>query len=204
MGNRDLTVRGPWWSAVVVAAVAACQGGGTPRPVQIKPVDIRSPGEMPGDFQWRQTVAVKYADRDARSFDAALDKRGDTLRLVGLTPLGTVMFVAEAEGTAVRFENRTGEPLPFDGSHILLDVQRVFFPWLEGDIEDGVREGRRGEEQIRERWEGGRLLERVFERGSEEAVRVRYLEPGPRGQPAPRIELENPRYHYRLSIETRA
>ncbi|MEO1230879.1 MAG: DUF3261 domain-containing protein [Myxococcota bacterium] len=165
------------------------------------PVEVRSPSAYPEDFSWRQTVTVSYGEKASRTFDGVLEKVGDRLRLVGLTPVGTVIFVAEAEGSEVRFENRTGEALPFDGEHILLDVQRVFFPWLEGPFADGQRSGEVDGIEVRERVEDGGLVERIFSDADGTLALVRFLEPG---SPPPRSVLIGRRFGYQLDIETLA
>jgi hypothetical protein len=124
---------------------------------------LRPPSVVPEDFVFRQRVTAQVAGREARSFDAMLEKKGDRLALVGLTPLGTVLFAASLEGTRLAFEDRTGEDLPFPPEYVLLDVQRVFFPWLPPPPDgSGVREGAVFAERVIERWAGGRLVERTF------------------------------------------
>ncbi|MBX2813398.1 MAG: DUF3261 domain-containing protein [Myxococcales bacterium] len=165
-------------------------------------VSIRSPQEMPIDFQWRQVVKVVYGERKPREFDAVLEKSGRRMTLLGMTPLGTVTFVAEAEGTRVRFENRTGETLPFDGTYILRDVQRVFFPWLSGSVRNGWRTGRFGEEMVRERVVDGQVVERRFERRGKLQAKIEFLEPVAAYKASPRVKLENMRFGYLLDIQT--
>lgn len=182
---------------LLVLASSGCRSApALPRAASVR---IRPPADRPGDFQWRQTVAVRYGEEDPRSFDAVLEKTGNELRLVGITPLGTVTFLAEARDTTVRFENRTGRALPFDGSHILLDVQRVFFPWLDGPFVNGHREGIRDALAIRERAVDGQLVERSFSDAEGPVATVRYLEPG---DPAPVAELIGHRFGYVLSLRT--
>lgn len=168
----------------------------------VSTVRIRSPRELPRDFQWRQVVEVEYGEHKPRAFDAVLEKAGEKMTLLGLTPLGTVTFVAEAQGKKVRFENRTGEKLPFDGSYILRDVQRVFFPWLSGPVRNGWRTGRFGEEVVRERLVNGQIVERRFERRGELQAKINFLKPVAAHLPSPNVTLENKRFGYRLHIET--
>ena len=192
------------WTWLLFVGLLSCGGSSrrNPFPEMAQPVSIRSPGEMSVDFHWRQVVRVSYSGHPSRSFDAVLQKIGDSLKLVGLTPLGHVTFVAEALGTQVRFENRTGEPLPFDGSYILLDVERAFFPWLTGPARNGWRTGRWGEEVVRERLVDGEVVERRFETQGSTHARVSFLEAGQGEAPPPRVVLENLRFGYKLDIQT--
>lgn len=190
----ELRPRGLSWLALLV--VLACRSA-APMP-RLESVPVRSPAEHPGDFQWQQTVTVRYGKQAPRSFDAVLEKSGAELRLVGVTPIGTVTFVAEAIGTEVRFENRTGEALPFDGSHILRDVQRVFFPWLHGPFVEGHRAGAHGGLTVKERREEGVLVERTFHDAEGLVATVRFQSPG---EPPAKAQLES-RLGYRLTLET--
>ena len=161
-------------------------------------VRLRSPSAAP-PFRYRQEVTVAYGEEAPRSFEAVLENTGDALRLVGLTPLNTVLFVVELAGGEVTFENRTGEALPFDPSYILRDVQRAFFPWLEGgEGQDGARRGRVAGVKVLERYEGGRLIERVFFRPGAPPVRARYG----RDTSSPVVRLVDPELDYRLEIRT--
>lgn len=159
---------------------------------------------MPRDFVWRQRVTVAYGEREPRSFDAVLQKRGDRLSLVGLTPINTVTFVVEQAGLDVTFDNRTGEPLPFDGRHIMQDFQRVYFPWLNGESADGTRKGVVLGEQVSEQVADGQVVVRRFDRPQRQPVTVRFEGLRGVGRPPQRVVLENQRYGYRLVIETSA
>ncbi len=145
---------------LLFASALACRT--SPPPPAALTVEVRDPATHRGDFTWREEVTVRVAGQPARVFEAALEKRGDALRLVGLSPLGTVLFVAEAVGREVRFDNRTGEPLPFDGGPILRDVTRAHFDWLDGPVEGGARAGEGFGELVEERFQGGALVERRF------------------------------------------
>ena len=193
------------WVALCTLMVSVGCGAPQTRPQGAPPpVELRPPKAMRLDFQWRQRVTVSYGERSPRSFDAVLHKQGDRLSLVGLTPLNTVTFVVQQVGLEVSFDNRTGEPLPFDGRHILQDVQRVYFPWLEGPATAGIREGEAHGERVTERLEGVQVVERTFQRVDRPPVRVVYEGLRGPGQPPARVILKNERYDYRLIIETAA
>ena len=198
-----MSKRTAWIAFGLLLISFGCAGpraGGPALP--LPPVRLRPPSAMPADFQWRQRVTVSYGDRSPRSFDAVLQKQGDRLSLVGLTPLNTVTFVVQQNGLEVTFDNRTDEALPFDGRHILQDVQRVYFPWLDGPTTSGIRVGEKLGEQVTERLDGQQVVERTFERAGRPPVRVIFE--GLRGpeRPPSRAVLENRRYDYRLIIET--
>ena len=179
---------------------------------------------LPHDIQWRQRVTAHWAE-GTRSFEAVLSKRGSELQLLGLGPMGSVGFVLRLAGASapvgeatglratetprVEFDNHSPLSLPFDPRYILLDVQRVFFPWLgrkSADAEQaGWRSGSVGRERIEERFEKGRLVQRRF-RHLDDAphgeIVVRY-EGWEVGRDAPRRALlENGWYGYSLEIET--
>lgn len=193
---------------VLLFGFAASCGTATPGRVSpdsdpaTRPVELRSPEVFEGDFTWRQRVTVRYADQPSRSFDAVLEKKGPQLSLVGLTPINTVTFVVEQRGLDVRFDNRTGRDLPFDGRHILQDVQRVFFPWLLGAEHAGVREGQVLGEYVTEQVRAGSVVQRRFDRPGMKSVVVTLDGVRDGVDPPARAVLDNERYGYRLIIET--
>ncbi len=203
--------------AVVLAAFAtSCRSSPIeePRPLTAAEAgELRAPSSLPIDVLWRQRVSATWEDprrggeRGERSFDAAVQKRGDALTLIGLSPLGTTGFVITLNDGAsdVEFTNRSGEELPFPPRFVLLDVQRVFFPWLAGDapLADGVHEGDVAGAHVVEEWRGGRLIERRFtSAGREGEVIVRHgVERDGWLAPA-QATLENGWFGYRLAIET--
>ncbi|HTE05343.1 MAG TPA: DUF3261 domain-containing protein [Planctomycetota bacterium] len=203
-----------------LAFLTACASTRSPPPLQ--PVDADYPGELrpasdfPADVLLRQRVSASWGDAASgdprahgqRSFDCAFQKQGDTLTLLGLSPLGSVTFVVKLVGDRVEFENRTPEPLPFPPRFILLDVERVFFPWLAtggAPLVDGVHESVLGDERVTERWSAGQLVERRFERiDGHPAGAIRITFGGDReGRFAPPSALlDNGWLNYRLSVET--
>ncbi len=77
-----------------------------------------------------QRVSVRWEGGE-ESFDAVVQKQGDSLLLLGLGPMNAVGFTLSLEGEALKFENRSGRELPFEPVRILADVQRAFYPWIE-------------------------------------------------------------------------
>lgn len=181
--------------------------------VALRPVDA-----WPGRHQLRQRVQIDWTG-GSETFDAVLQRRPGELVLFGLGPMNLVGFrlalVADDPGNGadqhIEIENRTGRELPFSPGHVLADVQRVFYPWIESaggrdaDCGDCERTGRSGGVEIRERGPAGRPTERSFvvvdARGAGE-VRVRYA--GWQGDPAfpAQVDLENEWFGYRLRIRT--
>jgi hypothetical protein len=164
---------------------------------------------MPGSFLWQQRVTARWGDGEQRGFDAALQKHGDTLVLVGLTPLGTKAFVVTQRGEAISVDNDSGQRMPFPPRYIMLDVQRVFFPWLAGEAWSGeqTRSGEVAGERVSERFESGHLRERCFERlDGQPAGRLCVSYEGwEAGLEAPvRAVLDNTWFGYRIEIDTLA
>jgi len=167
-----------------------------------------SPSAYPGDFIDRQKIEARYGDRSLR-FDAVLQKRGNELTLLGLTPLGSRAFVIRQTGADVSFESFVPQTFPFPPRYILVDVHRVFFAWVREDDTpsvDGVVEAVREGEIVTERWRGGRLLRRTFRRvdGNPQGEIIVDYDPGmPRyGEPPAHVTFTNGWYGYRLEIVT--
>jgi hypothetical protein len=98
------------------------------------------------------------------SFDSVLQKRGRILLLVGLGPMNAVGFSLTLDDTGITFENRSGRDMSFRPEHILADVQRVFYPWIDKDSKcvDCERRDVRSGIEIRERIGHRDLEERSF------------------------------------------
>lgn len=162
---------------------------------------------IPGAFLMRQRVEAHHPGREV-SFDAVLQKQGDTLTLLGLTPFGTRAFVLQQRGTEVSFTSHMPGELPFPPRYMLLDIHRTFFIGLgDAPAADGERRGLRDGEEIREVWRAGRLMEKHFRRIDGDpagTLDVRY-EGGMRGREPPRtIEFRNGWFGYALTITTLA
>jgi hypothetical protein len=202
---------------LALAFVAACRpsgAGSTPpnaEPGAAEPETIgypgtlRPPADAGFDFQWQQHVVAHWEGHD-NPFDAVLSKTGDELLLIGLGPMHSPGFIVRLEGDEIEFENRTKRKVPFNPQYIMLDVQRVYFPWIPGQAPaDGTRMHERDGEIIEEIWSKGHLVERRFRREDarppgEIVVRYSGWEDG---ADAPRrAELDNGWFGYRLEIET--
>jgi hypothetical protein len=164
----------------------------------------------PGDVLWQQRVTASWGERGRRGFDAALQKRGDELALIGLSPMGSAGFVVQLAGLEISLRNETDQELPFPPRFMLLDVQRTYFPWLAHDGQvraDGDYEGVVADERVLESVRDGRLVQRRFTRLDGRPageIRVRYEWGRDDWRGPSRAVLENGWFGYRLEIDTLA
>jgi len=205
-------IRGPaGLGAACVLALAACASR-RPPPPEGPPYGgpLVDPKAVSRDFIDRQQITAAYGGRTAR-FDAVVQKRGDTLTLVALTPFGSRAFVLQQTGGDVTFQSYVPETLPFPPKYILIDVQRVYFASLApedgGPPPDGEQRGERGGEVEAERWQGGVLLRRTFRRADgsppgEIVIDYGREGMGADGTPPRAISFDNGWYGYRLEIRT--
>ncbi len=200
--------------AATLTVLGTCGCSAAPARREFEPADypgvLRAPAELPFDVVWQQHVTASWGEGQQRGFDAALQKRGDMLTLVGLSPMGTVGFVIQlgADGQ-IQVTNNTEEELPFPARFILLDAQRAFYPWgFDGGFAGGVggsahaRSATVDGERVSERWRDGHLQERRFERPDQNgAIVVRY-EWGEGDRRGPRrVRLENQWFGYVLDVD---
>jgi hypothetical protein len=193
----------------ILAATLAC-GCGAVRPAPSGqppeyPGTLLTPSLYRGDFLRSQKLVARYGEQIG-SFSAVLQKQGDTLTVIGLTPFGSKAFVIQQVGIEVKFTSYVPGALPFPPRYVLFDIHRVYFGGLGGGpLPDGAHTVERDGESIREVWKGGRLFERAFTRLAADppgAMVIRYeggMAPG--ASPA-RIEIDNGWVGYHLSIAT--
>ncbi len=195
----------------LVATIVLCACGGGQQTGTQFPVDPNPPVILPVDtftqsFMLRQHVTARYRNRED-GFDAVLQKRMGELTLVGLGPMGTVGFAVTLTDAGITLRNDSGRDVPFEPSYILADVQRVFYPWLDGAApDDGSRDGIHDDLAVTERYAGGRLVERRFTRIAEPErgdVVITYEGWTAENPIAPaRVVLVNGWYGYTLEIDT--
>ena len=202
--------RAPIVPALLYLLLAAC-GGAPPRlDERAYPGIVRTPSAYPGDFVARQRIEVRHDER-VDGFDAVLQKRGDTLVLIALTPYNTRAFAIEQRGTQVTFTSSMPGELPFPPRFILLDVHRALLAGLPrrdgaplaGGVHHAVIDG----ERVSERWSAGHLVERRFERVDGEpagAIVVQYGGAGlaADGAPTGDVTLTNGWLGYVLRVTT--
>ena len=194
-------------------ATAACQG---PRSGGLLSADypgtLQPPTALAVEAVWQQHVVASWRGPDGepneRGFDAALQRRGGSLVVVGLSPMGSVGFSVTQGPDGVVVVNHIPDQMVIPPHFILLDVQRAFFPWAAENMSQGATGEiitSRVDERIAERYERGRLVERTFTRTSGEpagTVHVSY-EWGDQAWALPeRAVLDNHWFDYKLTITT--
>lgn len=170
------------------------------------PGTLPPPAEIAWNFLARQRIAADHRDREGR-FEAVLQKKGDELLLLALTPYGSRAFLIRQRGEEITLERFVRRELPFPPRFILLDIHRAFFRGLPGAPRaDGVHRGTFDGDVIEERWRGGRLFERSYRRQDarpEGVIVVRYEDGMRPGESMPRtVTFDNGWFGYRLEIVT--
>jgi len=202
--------------ALTLAAAISCVGcqGTRAQPLRDEdyPGTLQPAAALPVEAVWQQHVTASWRGPDGqpqeRGFDAAVQRRGDELTVLGLSPMGSVGFSITQRPGSVDVVNNIPEQMVIPPRFILLDVQRAFFPWTPEDAHnDGDSEvvTDRDHERIRERWEQGRLVERTFTRDSgvpQGLIRVAYDWGHGQWALPERAVLDNGWFGYRLTIVT--
>ncbi|HJL25360.1 MAG TPA: DUF3261 domain-containing protein, partial [Polyangiaceae bacterium LLY-WYZ-15_(1-7)] len=195
-------------SLLAALLLAACgpRGGGPPPNAGEGPgypTEMVDPASLEGDFAMEQEVTMRHP-RGEDTFRAVLQKRGGELLLLGLAPHGGRAFLLRQDAEGVSFESYMPFELPFPPEYILHDVHRT---WFLGS--DGATVERDGE-RITERLEGGRVVERSFERldgAPDGTITVRFGEGLAAGaplsaEPPDEVVLENGWFGYTATIRT--
>ena len=167
------------------------------------PGALQPPSSLGDDFMLRQKISAVFQETKEISFEAVLQKVGDKLTLLGLTPFGSRAFLLEQQGTEISFTNYVGKELPFPPKYILLDIQRTLH--VEEARADGTHAIETADETVQETWLGGRIMERRVRRRDEQPrgeLVITYDGGMPPGDPPPRMRFENGWFGYRLTIET--
>jgi hypothetical protein len=175
---------------VVVALALGCASS-SPRHLVLSaddaaegyPAVLHDPAEWPENFMVRQSIDIR-GQKDGRTvegqLDAVVQKKDDTLIILGLGPMNARAFTLTQRGRRIEFDQLAGPRLPFSPRNILIDVHRVFFkalPRPDGAGASGVVRGELDGESVEERWEHGELKERSFTRPGSAlrgALRVEY------------------------------
>ena len=155
-------------TALAALAILASGGCGhlpfAPRAMRECPGAIRSTDEIAGDLRLDLRLLVRSEKVDT-ALRLAVEKRGDALVLVGLSPLGAVLFSVRQTGTDTEVEALPAALLEIPPENVLRDLHRVHFltastPLAANGTSDVVRDDTR----ITEHWQGGTLRSRTFER----------------------------------------
>jgi hypothetical protein len=197
------------WATLGVGAALLVACGGRRETVAVPPRELGSlvpTGDIRGSFLYRQRVTAQRPGHEV-SFEAVLQKQGETLTMLGLTPFGTRAFVLQQRGVAVEFTSYLPGELPFPPRYILLDLHRTLFVTLGPAPADGERSAVREGENVREVWRGGRLIERHYTRvdgNPAGSVDVRYDGGMVGHEPPDTVVYRNGWFGYTLTITTLA
>jgi hypothetical protein len=188
------------WPLILLCACAAPK----PQPPRMEyPGALVPPSALGADFMLRQKISATFGESKEISFEAVLQKVGDQLTLIGLTPFGSRAFLLQQKGTEIEFTNYVDKELPFPPKYILLDIQRTLR--IEQARADGTHELRDAEEHVRETWKDGRIVERRIRRLDDKPpgeLVIVYEGGMPPGEPPPTMHFDNGWFGYRLTIET--
>lgn len=154
-------MRLPTWALGAALVLTGCPTPPPPEDVPPPQGVLHAPSELGPDFSLDHRVTLRWQGRE-EGFRGVLEKRGDTLTLVGLGPHGGRGFVLRQEGLEVSFESHLPQALPFPPEHILMAIHRAWLVGLSGPLPDGEHRAERDGEEIVERWEAGRLVSRTF------------------------------------------
>lgn len=199
------SLRRPFRSALWLGALLAlaCSAPKPKSQVPAGPSGVLLPsGELGPPFMVEQRLTGKHGTQDV-AFDCVVQLSEGKLTVIGLTPFRTRAFVVEQRGMDVRYQKYMLRDVPFEPVHVLYDIHRVFFRGLRPPRTDGTHEQQDHGDLVRERWQGGHLVERRFEalEGPFSNLVVVSFEGAPAPVIAPRVRLTNVAYGYSLEIE---
>jgi hypothetical protein len=154
-------------AALVLLTTNACRHlPFAPRAQHECPGAIRSTHEIEGDLRLDLSVRVRSENVDT-ALRLAAEKRGDRLVLVGLSPLGAVLFSIRQTGTDTEVEALPAALLDVPPKNFLRDLHRVYFLAASAPLAgNGTSAIVHGRTRITEHWREGTLLTRSFERVS--------------------------------------
>ncbi len=182
--------------------LVACGPARMPSAPTSYPGTLRAVGSIPTDFFARQFVHGAYGPRKI-AFEAVLQKRGDRLVLMALTPYGAPALTLEQTGSEVKVTSRLEEPLPFEPRYVMLDIHRALFLGLESDAREGTVCAHVQDEDVCETRQAGAIIRRTFAReGYQGRIVVDYQAGYRPFTPPPKLTLHNPWFGYALTIET--
>ena len=193
----------------LVVLMMACAPRATqpPDPSQMRyPGEFARGAELTGkrDFMTRQALVGRYGEREFHG-EVVVQKVGDKVTLIGVTPFGTKAFVVQQDAGGVKGQEIIKGTLPFPPEFMLLDVHRSLFIKLAEGTGDGTRVGERGGEALTELWQGGRLLRRTYkrlDRRPKGTITVEYVGGMVGDQPPKVMRLDNGWFGYSVEITT--
>lgn len=197
-------------ASAVCAPLIGCAGTGRePQQASGAPEEYRGPlvdpREIPGDFMWQQRVSATHGAKKG-AFDAVVQKTGEELLVLGLTPMKTRGFSLTQRGTRIEYKQFVPFELPFTPSSVLYDIHRAFFYNLLGDFPtSGRRHSAFDGERLTDEFSEGRLMTRLFENvsGSTKDLTITYTPSGyVQGVPPAITTIDNRAYGYQLRVQT--
>lgn len=197
-------------AAGVAAGLAGCRGTARQPLSELDyPGTLQAPARLPVQAVWQQRVTAAWQapgePRQERGFDAALQRSGDDLTVIGLSPMGSIGFSIKQTKTDIEVTNNIPEQMVIPPRFILLDVQRAFFPTANASHRDGEHTVQQADERITETFREGRLQKRVFERldgQPQGAITITYDWQQPTWALPTRAVLDNGWFGYQLTIVT--
>lgn len=167
------------------------------------PGALRATQEIPEDLRLDQRMRIR-AKRIDVSMRIVVEKRGGRLVVIGLDPLGAVLFSVVQTGVEVEIEALPRAVAPVPPLNVLRDLHRVRF--LSADVPpdaSGRAESERDGTRITEEWIGGALRLRRFARvrGAPRGEIVVAFGAAPSGGIA-RARIENGWCGYTAQIDT--
>lgn len=191
-------------AALLLAACCPPPGAGFVLRAEDYPGALHPPSALGPDFMWRQRLTARFGDRE-ESFEAVLQKVGDELVLLGLTPFGSKAFVLRQAGGETELTSFVDREMPFPARFVLIDVHRVYVALAPDAPPEGEHRFERDGEEVVEVRRAGRLIERRFRRLDGQppgVITVRYQRWSDDGLDPLEVELDNGWFGYRLSVST--
>lgn len=136
-----------------------------PRAVSECPGKLRPTHDIAGDLRLELRHTIRSGSVDT-AFRLAVEKRGDELTLVGLSPLGAVVFSVVQTGVELEVDALPASILEVPPENVLRDLHHVLFQGVASAPADGEVATVQGDTRISEVWSDGRLRRRGFERVS--------------------------------------
>jgi len=156
--------------AALVVVLAGCAASGHTKALRLPDAEgLTTP------FLARQRV-IATAGTDRRAFEAVLQYDGHELLLLGLTPMGTKAFAVRQRGRVAEAESFVDRPLPAPPEAILLDVHWSYFLQADTPRRDGWHRRKLDGLRLRERWQGGRVHERIVTPPGGAPVHIAYAD----------------------------
>ncbi len=183
------------WLALALCACVAPP----PAPAELPPLP-RDPG-----FFLRQELRFSFGEASG-ALEAVVQSRCGVLTIVGLAPFGARVFTLVQRGGALEVKLHLPGSWPFPPENIARDVHRALLVPLPSEAPaSGERTLSYGGERVRERWEGGALVERRLVpegRSGDRGVTVAYRNGATLASAAREIRLENLDRGYTLELRT--